>query len=133
MSYAFTENPQKLIKSERLCSKNLIDQLFSKGSVKKFTNIRFHFLGIPLEDSEFHQVLFSVPNRLFKKATDRNRIRRQMKESYRQNKLILYTNSQRDFSYLFAYVYISGYAPAWKELEQQVIASIQFIVNKDKK
>jgi ribonuclease P protein component len=129
----FMENPQKLVKAERLCSKILIDLLFSKGRIKKYSNFRFHFLSIPRESSEFNQVLFSVPNRLFKKATDRNRIRRQLRESYRRNKTVMYTNKQKYFSYLLAYVYISSYAPAWKELEQQVIASMNYVLNLDKK
>jgi len=127
------ENSQRLIKAERLCSKKLIEELFNKGTVKKFGKTRFHYLPVSREITGFHQVLFSVPGRLFKKASDRNRIRRQLRESYRRNKSILYTNNERGFSYLLAYVYISSYAPVWKELERQVIASINYIVTKDKK
>ena len=36
-----------------------------------------------------HQVLFSVPKRHFKRAVDRNKIKRQLREVYRLNKSIL--------------------------------------------
>jgi ribonuclease P protein component len=73
-------------KEERLCNKKLIDELFHNGS---------SFLCYPfratwqLSDSTGPfpaQALFAVSKRRFKRAVDRNRIKRLMREAYRLNK-----------------------------------------------
>lgn len=72
-------------KAERLCSKSEIEELFTKGS---------HFYLYPfkvvyeLRQEHGVKVLFSVPKRNFKRAVDRNRIKRLMREGYRLNKII---------------------------------------------
>ncbi|HLF36206.1 MAG TPA: ribonuclease P protein component [Cyclobacteriaceae bacterium] len=120
------------MKSERLCSKKLIGDLFKRGEVKKFRDFRLHSLAIPRDQSEYHQVLISIPARLIKKATARNTIRRRLRESYRKNKFILYSGQIKSFSYLLAYVYISNYIVIQKILEEQVIASLDYLVKKEK-
>lgn len=53
------------------------------------------------------QVLISVPKKNFKKAHDRNRIKRQLREVYRKNKSILYnslTSKQQQACFLLGYV-----------------------------
>ena len=79
-------------KEERLCSKKIIAELFSGKQVKK-TN-QFPLMAIwktiELPSTSPAQVLFSVPKKKFKKAHDRNLLRRRCKESYRLQKNILY-------------------------------------------
>ncbi|HEY2581409.1 MAG TPA: ribonuclease P protein component [Mucilaginibacter sp.] len=73
-------------KEERLCNKRLIDELFHNGS---------SFLCYPFKASwmlsheSVHfpvQILFSVSKKRFKKAVDRNLIKRRMREAYRLHK-----------------------------------------------
>jgi ribonuclease P protein component len=73
-------------KEERLKSRKLIDLLFKEG--KSFSNFPFRIVWkyLPEENNNFLQAGFTVSNRNFKKAVDRNRIRRLMKESYRLQK-----------------------------------------------
>jgi ribonuclease P protein component len=73
-------------KEERLKSRKLIDLLFKEG--KSFSNFPFRIIWkyLPEENNNFLQAGFTVSNRNFKKAVDRNRIRRLMKESYRLQK-----------------------------------------------
>jgi len=76
-------------KEERLCSKRLIALLFSKGSSFNLYPLRFVYYtpqDLPLGPT---QVLLSVSKRYFKRATDRNRLKRQMREAYRLNKHLL--------------------------------------------
>jgi len=71
-------------KKERLKSKKLIGKLFEEGkSIKKYP---FRLIYLIQDKNSFKiktQVSFSVPKRNFKKAVDRNRIKRLLKEAYR--------------------------------------------------
>ncbi len=70
-------------KEERLCSKKQIDLLFSKGS--SFVLYPFRILWIQNPEPALYpaQVVLSVPKKRFKRAVDRNRIKRRIRESYR--------------------------------------------------
>ena len=73
-------------KAERLSRKKWIQELFDKGSSFNFYPYRILFLPHPEPNAGPNQVMFSVSKRLFKKAVDRNKIKRRMREAYRLNK-----------------------------------------------
>lgn len=79
-------------KEERLCSKTLIDRLFNGGkshSLAAFP-LRVVYMEQEREDEKPQvQVLISVPKRCFKLAVKRNRVKRQIREAYRQQKYTL--------------------------------------------
>jgi ribonuclease P protein component len=73
-------------KNERLCSRKAIDELYENGKSFYSGNFKIIFLvqnEIPLYPC---QVVFSVPKKLFKRAVDRNLIKRRMREAYRAAK-----------------------------------------------
>jgi ribonuclease P protein component len=76
-------------KSYKLCSKKEITSLFeAKTSVKQFPFL-LHFAEATLETEKRFQVVIAAPKRIFRKAHDRNRIKRLMREVFRKKKLIL--------------------------------------------
>ncbi|MGI4835912.1 MAG: ribonuclease P protein component [Janthinobacterium lividum] len=74
-------------KKEHLCSKKLIEQLFSKYSSSfGVYPLRLTWLPALGRSSAPPQVLISVSKRTFKRAVDRNRLKRLIREAYRLNK-----------------------------------------------
>ena len=72
-------------KEERLCSLKLIEQLYSQGSSFSFYPFRIIYSILPVQDV-LAQIVISVPKRKFKRAVDRNKIKRRIKEVYRHSK-----------------------------------------------
>jgi RNase P protein component len=77
----------------------------------------------------FHQpakMMVSVPKKNFKKATDRNRVKRLVKESYRKNKSGFYSFLEgRDAKCLLAFVYTGREILPYSEIENKIIITLQ--------
>ncbi|WP_426058880.1 ribonuclease P protein component [Hymenobacter sp. B1770] len=74
-------------KEEHLCRKKLIEELFSKQS-SSFGVYPLRMVWVPsaTPTGAPPQVLISVSKRTFKRAVDRNRLKRLIREAYRLNK-----------------------------------------------
>ncbi|MBX2930383.1 MAG: ribonuclease P protein component [Chitinophagaceae bacterium] len=86
MPKIFTYNKQ-----EKLKSRKLLEELFAQGNSFVVHPIKVNFLLV--ENNTFKtsvQIGVGVSKRNFKKATDRNRIKRLIRESYRLHKLPLH-------------------------------------------
>ncbi len=73
-------------KEERLCNKKLIDELFHNGSSFLCYPFKASWLVIDEPWQIPAQILFSVSKKRFKRAVDRNLVKRRMREAYRLNK-----------------------------------------------
>jgi ribonuclease P protein component len=73
-------------KEERLCNKRLIDKLFHSGSSFLCYPFKASWLLAADEQQVPVQILFSVSKKRFKRAVDRNQIKRRIREAYRLNK-----------------------------------------------
>jgi ribonuclease P protein component len=78
-------------KAERLNGRKAIEQLVASGRNIVIAPFRLLWIPIVLPTDFPAQIAFSVPKRNFKKAVDRNRMKRLMRESYRKNKSDIYT------------------------------------------
>ena len=81
--------PFGLSKEERICSKKLIDQLFTGGIAHAMSAFPLRVVYMNTErntDEPQAKMLVSVPKRCFKRAVKRNRVKRQLREAYRLNK-----------------------------------------------
>ena len=74
-------------KEEHLCRKKLIEELFSKqGSSFGVYPLRIVWIKSDAPTLAPPQVLISVSKRTFKRAVDRNRLKRLIREAYRLNR-----------------------------------------------
>jgi|SRR5688572_18852415 ribonuclease P protein component len=89
-------------KEERLSKEKIIQELFDKGS--SFYLYPFKVFFLPNRDSEYpyHQILISVSKKNFKKAVDRNLIKRRIREGYRLNKNLLGYQNKLVIAYIYS-------------------------------
>lgn len=89
-------------KAEKLKSRKIIDLLFSEGkSVSKFP---LRLVYAPTEGVN-EKLLFgvSVSKKYFKNASDRNYLKRVLRECYRLNKHLLHNNLDKPYAFMFFY------------------------------
>ena len=117
---------QTFTKAERLCSKIEIDGLFEKG--KSFNSKPFKIIWQASHSNiSSIKIVFSVPKRLFKKAVDRNRIKRLMREVYRKNKHLLHDNLEnKNINLMF--IFISKTIIEYTEMEEKTVLALQHLI-----
>jgi ribonuclease P protein component len=73
-------------KKERLCYKKDIDRVFSEGKSFALGPLKVFYLVPDIQEEWPARVLIAIPRKKFKRAVDRNRLRRMIREAYRMNK-----------------------------------------------
>lgn len=76
-------------KKYKLCSKTVMASIFEEGKQEKTYPFLLRYLYTDLKTDAKFQIVISVPKRKFKKAVDRNRIKRLIREAVRKKKYIL--------------------------------------------
>lgn len=116
-------------KEERLCSKKLIGEVVNSGSKFLVHPIRVSFVESELPTKYPVQVLMGVSKRNFKKAVDRNRIKRLMREAYRRNKHILYNHlAEAEKQVALMLIYVGKEMPESRLIEDKIIVTLQRLV-----
>lgn len=95
---------QSYKKIEKLKSQKLIEKLFSEGKSVGAYPLRLVYLKTPLEDQIQVKTGVSVSKRNFKKAVQRNRLKRLMRESYRLNKSNYLNNIPDQYAFMILYI-----------------------------
>lgn len=115
-----------LAKTERLYKKKLIDSLYENGKSIKTPAIicLFQFHSNPT-DSKI-QALFTAPKRKFNRAHDRNRIKRLLKEAYRNEKALLYNElNNKSFFLSLAFIFTGNQLPNHDYVNEKISVIIQ--------
>lgn len=113
-----------LSKEERICSKKLINELFT-GNGRSMTAfpLRVVFMKRTIVDDQPRAaMLVSVPKRYFKHAVDRNRVKRQVREAFRRNKSIITQNLTDDHEAVaMAFVWLTDEKFPSSEVENHMV------------
>lgn len=119
MSFAFK-------KEERLCSRRLIDQLYTEGH--RLMAFPYSVQWLAVEGP--CQVMIVAPKRKFKHAVDRNHVRRLTRECFRQRKDTLYNFLQEHgISIIFSMVYIHNEIMTYEHLGHKMDKLLTLLEN----
>ena len=91
-------------KKEKLKSKKLIEQLFVEGRSVSVFPLRLVYLETSYEDGSSIKTGVSVSKRNFKKAVDRNRIKRLLREAYGLQKGSYFNNITTQYAFMILYI-----------------------------
>lgn len=112
-------------KREKLCSKTVIERLFSVGKSFKAYPLRVYLLPVEKADAAA-QVLISVPKKRVRSSPARNRIKRLIRETYRLNKPDLLEEwEEGDRFFAIGFVYIGTSPPEFGELNNSMKTTIE--------
>lgn len=119
-------------KIERLNSKKQIELLFTEGE----SFFKYPFKVIYLTENNIKpdvpKLLISVSRKNFKKAVDRNKIKRIIREAYRKNKEPLITTlREKDIVLVFAIIYTAKTILSYAEIEKKIILILQRLIEQD--
>jgi ribonuclease P protein component len=113
-----------LTKTERLKSRKQIDLLFQEGKNFRVGPIKVIY-RLELSGKEPLQFGVTAPSRNFKKAVDRNRIKRLMREAWRLNCIDLKSELLQKSKYLVVFFIFSGREiPDFNEVVKKTIKAI---------
>lgn len=105
-------------KAEKLKSKKLIEQVFAEGRVIKIFPIKLIYVPAKFEDQVVAKAGVSVGKKNFKRAVDRNRIKRLLREAYRLNKNSYFNNIPTQYALMF--MYIGKEKPEFAEIDKKM-------------
>ncbi len=107
-------------KTEKLNSEKIIAGLFQSGVFVSKYPLRANLMLTPLPvDGVPVQVVFTASKRKFKRAVDRNFVKRRLREVYRKNKLPLYRALEvKGETLALAIMFVGAELPTLDQLER---------------
>ena len=114
-------------KKEKLKGRKRFDQLFAEGKSVTSFPLKLIYLETSLPENVKIQAGVTVSKKKFKRAVDRNRIKRLLREAYRLNKHLVFNNSDSSFAFLF--LYLGKEIPSFEEVDKamkEILAKFLF-------
>ncbi|WP_345117379.1 ribonuclease P protein component [Hymenobacter algoricola] len=112
-------------KEEHLCRKKLITELFGRGSSFGLYPLRLVWIAAEAPTTAPPQVLVSVSKRSFKRAVDRNYLKRLLREAYRLNKYRLLEAPGGHPVALLALIYTGKEKKPFTLVEKKLISGLE--------
>jgi ribonuclease P protein component len=113
---------EKFPKNEKLKQSKLIEQLFREGKSVYYYPIKLMYFENDPSNSSKIKVGVSVSKRNFKRAIDRNLIKRRMREAYRKNKP---NDCSKSFNCMI--LYTSKKIETYKVVENQIVECLKIL------
>ncbi|MDR3227037.1 MAG: ribonuclease P protein component [Prevotellaceae bacterium] len=121
-------------KDERLCLRNDIKNVIDNGQKNLSYPFFVNYIVKDTQTDEATKIAISVPKRNFKKAVDRNLLKRRIREAYRHHKHNLNDTAQKENKTVNAIiVYVSKEKLTYSQIEKGIIKSMENIAKNIKK
>lgn len=106
-------------KKERLTGITSVSKLFEKGRTGLVYPLKFVFLERDTDPDSPARAAFSISKRNFKKAVERNLLKRRMREAYRLNKNLFY-EKQNGKSLDIMFIYVANEILSYPAIEKSL-------------
>jgi len=111
-------------KNERITSKILLQNMIDRGTLLFVYPIKcyaFFFSVIDVKDS--NQIAIAVPKRIFKRAVDRNRVKRIIREAYRLNskQILVPLTIDKTKKVALLFVFVGKEMPDYRLIEKAMV------------
>lgn len=116
-----TPRMMSLARHERLAGKKAIERLFKHSGSRAMIAFPLRVVFASAPDSSCTRMMVSVPKRLLKRAVDRNRVKRQVREAYRQHKSLLAGTDNRHL----AFIWTDNRVHPGREVEARVVKLLE--------
>ena len=119
-------------KEERITKKKTIDLLF-EGGAKSICIYPIRMVYTESDETSPVSILITVPKRKIKKAVDRNRIKRQIREAYRtQKQELLQVVEGNKRKLIVGFIYVGSQVYSSSIIKEHIDSLLAYLVEKQK-
>jgi ribonuclease P protein component len=117
-------------KKERLSQRSDIERLFNEGHSFSLPPFRVFYIRSASPETAPVKILIAVPKKKYKRAVDRNKLKRMIREAYRLNKAVIAESVNSPCLHV-GFVYTAqGSIPAFTEIENKMKGCLEKLVLK---